>query len=88
MADELKSERYEVYLIVTEDDKLYTGIAKDADKRFLEHLGSPKGAKFFRRSKPLKIMYREWQPNRSEATKREMAIKKLKRQQKLALINQ
>jgi len=75
-----------VYMIKTEKGALYTGIATDPDRRFLEHLaafeGKPlakakKGAKYFRSQKPVKIVYREAFESRSLATKRELAIKKL-----------
>jgi putative endonuclease len=78
---------WEVYIIETESGKLYTGIARNADQRFVEHLCDPKkGAKFFRSDLPLEIRYREPSNNRSEASKREAAIKKLSRKEKLRLI--
>lgn len=79
---------WDVYIVEAENGKLYTGIARDCVKRFEEHLSSPKGAKFFRSSKPKKILYSEKQPDRSAASKREAAIKKLTRQQKLKLIKE
>jgi putative endonuclease len=79
---------WEVYIVEAENGKLYTGIAKDSKRRFEEHMSSPKGAKFFRSSKPKEILYCEKQPNRSEASKREAAIKKLSRKQKLLLVEQ
>jgi putative endonuclease len=67
--------------------KLYTGIAKDIEKRFLEHAADPrKGAKFFRSDPPVRIVYSELYANRSEASKREAVIKKMTRQEKLQLI--
>ncbi len=84
-----------VYIIRTDQGKLYTGIATDPDRRFQEHqaafLKEPKtlaskGAKFFRSQKPVEIVYREQLDNRSEATKREMAIKKMSAVKKKAFI--
>ncbi len=76
-----------VYMIESLSGKLYTGIAKDIEKRFLEHASDPrKGAKFFRSDPPSKIVYSELCANRSEASKREAAIKKMTRLQKLELI--
>ena len=80
------SKEWEVYIIQTKSGKLYTGITNDLDRRFEAHLKGQKGARFFHFSSPEKIMYREPQPNRSEASKRECAIKKLSRNEKLALI--
>lgn len=79
-----------VYLILTESEHIYTGIAKDTERRFQEHLATyegkgNKGAKFFRGHKPLNIIYQEAAQNRSEATRRELVIKKLPRAKKCAL---
>jgi putative endonuclease len=75
-----------VYIIETESGKLYTGITKDLEQRFAAHRDKPTGARFFRTSRPKKVVYIEELPNRSEATKREIAIKKLTRKQKMQLI--
>ena len=75
-----------VYIIQTEKNKLYTGIARDYERRFLEHLSGIGGAKFFRSDSPDKIVYLEQWPNRSEASKREYEIKQLKRSEKDQLI--
>ena len=76
-----------VYIILTEKDRLYTGITTDVERRFQEHLSNKaKGAKFFRSDKPLKILYAEPCKNRSEASIKEAAIKKLSRLQKETFI--
>lgn len=77
---------WEVYIIKTSDGKLYTGITKDMMRRFSEHSSKQKGAKFFHFASPEKIVYRQSFESRGEATKREIAIKKLTRLQKLDLI--
>ena len=77
---------WEVYVIQTDDGKLYTGITSDLARRFDEHQSHKKGARFFHFSEAKKILFRERHPNRSEASKREMAIKKLTRKEKLELI--
>lgn len=79
---------WEVYIIKTKSGKLYTGITSDMKRRFVEHKKSSKGAKFFHFSKPEKIVFREEHPNRSSATKREIAIKAMSRAEKLSLITQ
>jgi putative endonuclease len=78
--------KWEVYIIETESGTLYTGITNDLDRRFANHLNGDKGAKFFRFGAPKKIVFRESHSNRSEATKREIEIKKMSKSQKLALI--
>lgn len=76
-----------VYIIESTDGRFYTGITTDLDRRFGEHAGdSKKGARFFRTSGPSKIVYRETELCRSSASKREAAIKKLSRADKLKLI--
>lgn len=76
-----------VYIIRTEKDRLYTGITTDIDRRFKEHSGLlPKGAKFFRSDKPDSIVYVVSCSDRSEASKKEAFIKKLKRIEKEKLI--
>lgn len=81
----MAKEKWIVYIIQTESGKLYTGITKDLDRRFGEHKEKKKGARFFRISNPEKILHQETYPNRSEASKRESEIKKMTREEKLAL---
>jgi putative endonuclease len=74
-----------VYMLLCDDNTIYTGITNDLKKRFENHI-SGKGAKYLRGRKPLEIVYTENFQNRSMATKREMEIKKLNRRKKEALI--
>lgn len=76
-----------VYIIQTESGKLYTGITNDLERRLAAHKNN-KGARFFHFSNPDKIIFHEPHLNRSEATKREIAIKKMSRKEKLSLITQ
>lgn len=76
-----------VYIIQTQSGKLYTGITNNLDKRFASHLSKRKGARFFHFSSPDRIVFQEEHPNRSAATKREIAIKKMSRAQKMDLIS-
>lgn len=82
-----KNSTWEVYIIQVESGQLYTGITNDLDRRFSEHHQGKKGARFFHFSRPQSIVYRESHLNRSEATKREIQIKKMTRQQKLTLFS-
>jgi putative endonuclease len=75
-----------VYIIQTESGKLYTGITNNLDRRFEEHQSHKKGARFFHLDKAEKMVFSENHDNRSLASKRECAIKKMTRSQKLALI--
>ena len=74
-----------VYMLLCDDNTIYTGITNDLQKRFKNHI-SGKGAKYLRGRKPLEIVYTENFQNRSMATKREIEIKKLTRRKKEALI--
>lgn len=79
--------RWWLYMIRTVSGKLYTGITTDVERRFAEHLGgSAKAAKFFRSDAAKAVVYREVCDNRSQASKREAAIKKMRRADKLKLI--
>ena len=75
-----------VYIILCDDDSLYTGITTDLDRRLKEHLEKPAGAKYFNGRKALRVVYTEPAQTRSDASRREAAIKKLSRTGKLRLI--
>lgn len=77
---------YFVYILECSDNTLYTGITKDVQKRLDEHNNSCKGAKYTKARRPVKLVYQEPSENRSTASKREYAIKKLTRKQKLDLV--
>jgi len=77
---------YFIYILECSDKSLYTGITKNIEKRLEEHNTSPKGAKYTKTRRPVKLLYQEPSLNRSTASKREYAIKKLTRLNKLKLI--
>ncbi len=74
-----------VYIIHCTDDTLYTGITTDIERRYAQH-ALQQGAKYFRGRKPRKLVYLEGGHDRSTATKREIEIKKLSRENKFQLI--
>lgn len=76
---------WQVYMILSDDDSLYTGISIDPLRRFAEH-ASGRGARFFRGRKPLRLVYLESGHSRSSATIREAEIKRLPRPAKQTLI--
>jgi putative endonuclease len=78
---------YFIYIVQCSDNTLYTGITTDLQRRVEEHNSSDKGAKYTRVRRPVVLVYSEALENRSAATKREYAIKKLTRMQKMELIN-
>lgn len=74
-----------VYILRCGDGTLYTGITDDFEKRLAAHRCG-KGAKYTRGRTPLEAVYREDCATKSDALKRECAIKRLTREKKLALI--
>ena len=74
-----------LYLIRTADNKLYTGITTDVERRYQQHQ-SGKGAKYTRGRGPLALVYSEECGDHSAALKREREIKRLTREQKEILI--
>ena len=77
---------YFVYILECCDGSLYTGITTNVAKRLDEHNLSDKGAKYTKARRPVKLLYEESAIDRSSASKREYAIKKLTRIKKLELI--
>lgn len=75
-----------VYMILADDGSLYTGISTDVERRFQQHLQRRGGARYFHGRKPLRVVWREPQSDRAQASRREAAIKRLSRSAKLALI--
>lgn len=73
------------YIVRCSDGTLYTGWTNDIDKRLLAH-NQGLGAKYTRGRRPVELVYLEHFQTRQEAMKREAAIKKLPRADKLALI--
>ena len=74
-----------VYIARCSDGSLYTGMATDVDRRIGEH-NDGKGAKYTRSRRPVEEVYREECASKSAALKREAAIKRLSRAEKLNLI--
>lgn len=78
---------YYVYILECSDTTLYTGITTDIKRRVDEHNNSQKGAKYTKLRRPVKLVYSEECVDRSSASKREYAIKKMSKAQKLALFS-
>lgn len=77
-----------VYIVQCRDNTLYTGISTNPETRVAEHNSGQNGAKYTRARRPVSLLYTEPAASRSAALKREIAIKRLSRQAKLALINE
>lgn len=76
---------YYLYILRCGDNSLYTGITTDVARRLAAHQ-SCKGAKYTRGRGPLTLVYQEELPDKPSALRRELAVKALTREEKLALI--
>jgi len=76
-----------LYILRCKDDTLYTGITTDVEKRLEAHRAG-RGAKYTRGRTPLELVYRETCGSHSQALKRELEIKKLKRAEKQKLLEE
>lgn len=73
-----------VYLLRCRDGSLYTGITNDLAHRLESHRRG-KGSAYTRSRLPVKLAYQERASDRGSALKREAAIRRLSRAEKLAL---
>ena len=73
------------YIARCADDSLYVGTCVDLAAREALH-NAGKGAKYTRSRLPITFVYHEEHPTLSDVRKREAALKKLSRAEKLALI--
>jgi putative endonuclease len=77
---------YFVYLLECSDHTYYCGYTTDLEKRVLAHNTLKSGAEYTKARRPVKLVYSEEFATLSEALIREIAIKKLSRTEKIALI--
>ena len=74
-----------VYMLRCGDGTLYTGATCDLPRRLAAHQRG-RGAKYTRSRLPVALAYWEEVPDKSAALRREAAIKRLCRREKLALV--
>lgn len=74
-----------VYILRCRDGSLYTGWTTHLEERVRTH-NQGKGAKYTRSRRPVQLAYWEQYPDKGQALRREQAIKRLSREEKLALI--
>ena len=80
---------WSLYILRCSDSSLYTGIATDVDRRLEEHRSDPeKGAKYLRGRGPLELVFQRRVGDRSLASKLERRVKRLRKEEKEALIVQ
>jgi putative endonuclease len=86
MTGKLDSEFY-CYMVECADGSFYTGWTKDPERRIKEH-NAGRGALYTKWRRPVSLTYLEEVEDHSAALRREHAIKKLTRKQKLALVKE
>ncbi|AEB76237.1 GIY-YIG nuclease family protein [Clostridium botulinum] len=74
-----------IYILECSDGTLYTGWTTDIERRVKEH-NSGNGAKYTKARRPVILKYYEEFKTKNEAMKREYAIKRLTRKEKIELI--
>ena len=75
------------YILKCKDGSLYTGWTNNLEKRLKDH-NEGKGAKYTKARRPVELIYQETFKTKEEAMSREYAIKRMKRREKEALIQE
>ncbi len=78
--------RWCVYLLRCGDGTLYAGMTNDLERRLAAHR-SGRGARYTRGRGPLEVVHVEQKRTRSAALRREAALKRLERSEKLSLLD-
>lgn len=73
------------YMVKCRDGTLYTGWTNNLEKRLTDH-NDGKGAKYTKSRRPVELVYYESYETKEEAMRREYAIKRMSRKEKLQLI--
>ena len=76
---------YFCYILECADGTYYTGWTVDPQRRVAVH-NKGRGARYTRTRCPVKLVYVEELPDQKSAMKREIAIKRMKRERKRMLI--
>ena len=80
-------EHFFVYILKCADGTFYTGWTLSLEKRLHEH-NKGTASKYTRTRLPVSIVFSETHASKSDALKREIAIKKLRRLEKEKLVSQ
>lgn len=76
-----------VYIVRCADGTLYTGYAKDPERRVAQH-NAGRGAKYTAGRAPVFLVYRAAFRSRGQALSREIELKRLTRVKKEALVSE
>ena len=77
-----------VYILECADKTFYVGCTNNLAKRIKQHNNSKSGAHYTKIRGPVKLKYSEIFTNLRDARKREVEIKRWKREKKIELISQ
>ena len=80
------SDSWYVYMVRCSDGTLYTGIAKDLERRINAHNSGKDGARYTRSRRPVTLVYAEEVESRSAAAKLEYHYKRLSLARKELLV--
>ncbi|MDY3559003.1 GIY-YIG nuclease family protein [Gemmata sp. JC673] len=80
-----KNPKWVVYILRCADGTLYTGITTDLDRRLTQH-NAGTASKYTRARRPVTVAYRQAAKTHGDALRRELAVKKLTRAAKDALV--
>lgn len=76
-----------MYVLECSDGSFYCGVTTDIERRVNEHNSPKSKTKYTRTRRPVKLVYSEPQPSKSDAFKAEYAFKKLSRAKKKLYCN-
>jgi predicted GIY-YIG superfamily endonuclease len=80
-----RKEPWFLYVLECCDGSLYTGITKDLERRLKEH-NAGRASRYTRAHRPVRMIYHEPCRDRTAALLREIAVKRLSREKKEALV--
>lgn len=80
-------QNWHVYILQCADGTLYTGITNDLDRRLKAH-NAGTASKYTRVRRPVTMVYQENADTKGDALRRELQIKSMSRQQKMALFKE
>jgi len=81
-----KASAWVLYVLKCRDNTLYTGITSDISRRINQH-NNGTASRYTRSRLPVKLIFSEPCRNRSQALKKEYAMKQLSRKEKNAYIS-
>lgn len=77
---------WRIYVLRCRDGSLYTGATNDLEARLARHAAG-KGSRYTRSRLPIRLVYQEPAADRGAALRREAALKRFSRAEKLALVS-